>query len=168
MENRKFIPNLKIEGGRMIYRNFSGRKDQYNAAGNRNFGVCVDDEMAENLKADGWRVKYLRARPDDPEQHQQAWLPVKVNMDGQRPPIVYLITSRGKLQLDADTIGQLDVVRVRNADMVIRPYIYPATPTRDSGVAAYLRALYVTIEEDDLELKYGDIPDIDSADGVPF
>lgn len=163
MSERKVTSNIKLEGARMIFKNFQGKKTDYNEEGNRNFGVLIDDDLAESLAADGWNVKRRPPREDDPDQHEQAWLPVKVRF-GQIPPIVVLITSRGKMPLDEETIGQLDWSVIKNADMIIRPYNYPAMRGRPAGVSAYLKSLYVTVVEDDLAMKYADIPDMDRED----
>lgn len=82
---------------------------------------------------------------------------------GKIPPIIILITSDGKIKLDEETVGQLDWTRIKNADMIIRPYNYPARSGRPAGVSAYLKCLYVTVAEDDLATKYADIPFIDSS-----
>lgn len=160
---KRVTDNIKIEGARLIYKNFRGEGGNYNSEGNRNFGVLLDDELAEALKEDGWKVKYLRAREDDPDQYQQPWMPVKVKF-GQYPPIIVLITSRGKTRLDEETVNQLDWTSIKTADLIIRPYNYPAMNGRPAGVSAYLKSLYVTVNEDDLALKYADIPDADEQE----
>lgn len=161
MMNNERIPNVRIMNARMIKKNFEGRQTDYNDAGKRNFGVLLDDRLAEEMKMDGWPVKYLRPLPDDPEQHEQAWMPVKVKF-GKIPPTVVLVTSRGKMRLDEDTVGQIDWTRIEKADMVIRPYRYPSIKGRSSGIAAYLKSLYVTVlEDDELAYEYADIPDYD-------
>ena len=45
--------------------------------------------------------------------------------------------------------------------MIISPYNYPARNGKPAGVSAYLKSLVVKVIEDDLELKYADIPDLD-------
>lgn len=152
--------NINIEGARLIFRNFQGKKSDYNEEGNRNFGVLLDEELAERLKEDGWKVKYLKPREDDPEQYRHPWLPVRVKFN-QYPPIIVLINSRGKKKLDEDTIDQLDWSVIKNCDLIIRPYNYPAIKGRPAGVSAYLKAIYVTISEDQFAQKYSDIPDLD-------
>ncbi len=164
MAEQRVTSNISIEGAKLIFRNFQGKRTDYNDEGNRNFGVLLDDDLAENLSRDGWKVKYLRPRPDDPDQYRQPWLPVKVKF-GQIPPIVVLINSRGKKRLDEDTVEQLDWSIIKNCDLIIRPYNYPATKTRPSGVSAYLKAIYVTISEDEFADKYADIPDLDAREG---
>lgn len=163
-EERKVTSNFRKEGARLIYRNFAGKPSQYNAEGNRNFGVLLSDEDAEMLKEDGWNVKY---RKPDENGYEQPWLPVKVKF-GDIPPICQLINSRGKMKLDEETIDQLDWCYIENCDLVIRPYNYPAMIGKDgsiirpSGVAAYLKSIYVKIREDDFEAKYAELPDLDN------
>jgi len=175
---RKVTSNIKIEDGRLIFKNFQGKGNPpYNKEGDRNFGVLLDDELAAQLLDDGWNVKYRPPRPDD--GYQQPWLSVKVKY-GKYPPVINLINSSGKIRLTEETVGQLDWARISKADMIIRPYNYPAMNDKDgneirpAGVAAYVQSLYVTIQEDDLAAKYADIPDIDAgevvtdSDEVPF
>lgn len=165
-EERKVTNNVHIEGAQLIYKNFKGKQTQYNAEGNRNFGVLLDDDLAARLAADGWNVKHRRPREDDPDQYQQPWLPVKVKF-GDIPPIAILINSRGKVRLNEETIDQLDWSRIQNCDLIIRPYNYPSFGERSGGVAAYLKAIYVTVEEDEFEKKYSNIPDLD-REPLPF
>lgn len=151
------IPNFKAEGARLIFKNFSGAPSQYNAEGNRNFAVVLNEEDYEMLKADGWNVKRKEARDDD--ESDLLYLPVKVKF-GKIPPIINMVTTRGKIRLDEETVSQLDWARLKNVDLVIRPYRYPEMPGRPSGISAYLKSMYATIEEDEFDVKYADIPDL--------
>lgn len=164
-EVKKITSNIKLEGARLIFRNFRGEGSQFNAEGSRNFGVLLPDDMAEELVKDGWNVKYLKPRPDDPDEYRQPWLSVKVRF-GQIPPTVRLINSKGQKKLTEETIDQLDWSILKNVDLIIRPYNYPEGPGRPAGVAAYLKTLYATIQEDDFAEKYADIPDLDEREEV--
>lgn len=145
---------LKIEGARIGFKNFSGEEGRFNPKGKRNFCVFLDNETAANLQLDGWNVKHLTPRDDDEEP--QAYLQVAVSYENV-PPIAVVITSRGKTRLDEDGIGKLDWAEIKNVDLIIRPYNWEVNGK--SGVKAYLKAIYVTIEEDDFALKYQDVPD---------
>lgn len=158
--SEKITSNINIEGAKLIFKNFQGKKTDYNKEGNRNFGVLLDDNLAEQLMADGWPVKFLKPKEDDPDQYEQPWLPVKVKFNPY-PPIAVLINSRGKKKLDEETIDQLDWSIIKNCDLIIRPYNYPAMNKRPAGVSAYLKAIYVTISEDEFAEKYANIPDLD-------
>lgn len=160
MEERR-LENVTIQGAKIFSRNFQGAETEFNSAGDRNFCVMLDDRIAEEMELDGWNVKRMRPREDDPEQHAQAYLKVKVRMNPY-PPIANLINSRGRKRLDEETIDQLDWCQIENVDLMIRPYCYPPSKFMpEGGVAAYLKAIYVTVREDDLERKYADIPEID-------
>lgn len=159
-ESVKVTNNIRIRGAKLIFKNFQGKRTDFNDEGNRIFGVLLDDDLAEELKCDGWRVKYLRPREDDPDQYEQPWLQVKVKFNPY-PPIAVLINSRGKKKLTEETIDQLDWSIITNCDLIIRPYNYPAIKGRPAGVSAYLKAIYATISEDEFVTKYADIPDLD-------
>lgn len=149
---------FKAEGVRLVFKNFDGHPTDFNAEGNRNFGLVLSEEDYEMLKDDGWNVKRRPARDED--EQDLLYLPVKIKF-GKIPPIVTLITSRGKYKLDEETIDQLQWARFKNVDIIVRPYNYPAIAGRPAGISAYLKALYVTIDEDEFEMKYADIPDLD-------
>lgn len=160
MQNEKRISDIRMEGARLVFRNFSGKESDYNEAGNRNFGLVIDPEDVSRLRDDGWNVKSYRGKNADPDDEPLYYLPVKVKY-GKIPPIITMITSRGKIRLDEEDVNQLDWTIMRNVDVVVRPYHYPAMPGRkEGGVSAYLKSLYVEIEEDDFDLKYADVPDL--------
>lgn len=175
MSEKKVSGLFTVENARIIFKNFSGKKTDYNEEGNRNFGLLISDEDADKLKKDGWNVKYLRPRPDDPDEYRQPYLSVKVKF-GMYPPIIYIIKPNNgkprKLRLDEDSVGQLDWAWIDYCDVKIAPYNYPARRGKPAGVSAYLKYLYVTIKEDDLEMKYGSIPEFEdldeSGDETPF
>lgn len=144
-----------MEGVRIIFRNFSGKEGQYNREGDRNFAVLLDEKTAASMAEDNWNVKWLRPRVDeDGAEESQAYLPISVNFKG-RPPRIVLITSRGRTNLDESQVETLDWVDILNVDLIVRPYEWNVNGK--TGVKAYLQSIYVTIEEDPLELKYSDL-----------
>lgn len=146
-----------MEGVRIIFRNFEGKEGPYNKKGDKNFGVILPEDVAEQMLADGWNVKYLKPREEDAAEGEEptAWLPVKVAYDRGRPPRVVLITSRGRTNLDEQTVETLDYADITNVDLIVNPYSWEVQGK--SGISAYLQSMYVTIEEDALERKYADL-----------
>ena len=144
---------VMMEGVRIIFRNFAGKEGQYNREGDRNFAVLIDEKTAEAMDADGWNIKTLKPRDTDEgsEEAPQPYLPVSVNFNG-RPPRIVMITSRGRTNLDENQIEVLDWADIKNVDLIVRPYEW--TVNGKSGIKAYLQSIYVTIEEDPLEMKY--------------
>lgn len=150
----KVTNNITIENARIGFRNFSGKEGKYNPAGKRNFCVFLEKELAETLEEDGWNVRYLRPREEDEEP--QAYLQASVAF-GNVPPKIVMISSRGKTPIGEDEVNILDWAEIANVDLILRPYNWEVNGK--SGVKAYLKAMYVTIAEDEFESKYSDVPD---------
>lgn len=144
-----------MESVTIIFRNFEGKEGQYNRKGVRNFGVLIDDETALKMIEDDWNIKYLKPREDEEEATPQAWLPVEVAYDKGRPPHVVLITTRGRTTLDEKQVEMLDWADITNVDLIVNPYHWDVNDR--TGVKAYLKSIYVTIEEDELERKYAEM-----------
>jgi hypothetical protein len=140
-----------MEGVRIIFRNFTGKEGQYNREGDRNFAVLLDEKIATAMAEDNWNIKWLKPREDEEDAVPQAYLPVSVNFKG-RPPRIVLITSRGRTNLFEEDIEMLDWADILNVDLIVRPYAWEVNGK--TGVKAYLQSIYVTIEEDPLEIKY--------------
>lgn len=151
-DNTVLMENVKI-----IFRNFSGRETDYNQEGSRNFAVLLTEEMAVGLSQDGWNVKTTKERELDEGEITggEPYLPVAVGYKG-RPPQIVMVTSRGRTNLGEDEVSLLDYADIKNVDLIVRPYDW-ALKTGKSGRKAYLKSIYVTIHEDDLELKYADV-----------
>lgn len=150
MERRK-LNNLQIENAKLVFKNFSGKQGKFNPEGKRNFCVIIDEEMVEPLCSDGWKIKRFKQRDDElPE----AYLPVSVAFENF-PPTIFMISNGKKTQLDEESVGSLDWAEIQTCDVVIRPYCWVMSDGK-SGVKAYLKTMYVTIEEDKFASKYAD------------
>lgn len=153
--------NITIEGAKIRFRNFAGKEDRFNPAGKRSFCVFIDPDLAETLHEDGWNVKYLQPREEGEEP--QAYLQVAVSYAVREPKIV-LVTSKKKMPISEDMVHMLDYAEIANVDLIITPYKWEMGSK--SGIKAYLKSMYVTVVEDELDEKYADIPE--SEDEIPF
>lgn len=141
---------LEIENARIIWPNFEGRPTDFRPQGGyRNFNILLDSEQAQQLSNDGWNVKIKppREEGDDP----RCTLEVSVRFDNF-PPKIYMITTRNKVELTEDTVGVLDDSDIISADLIISPYNYEVNGK--SGIKAYLKTAYITIQEDRFAEKY--------------
>lgn len=146
---------IVLEEVEILFRNFAGKARQFNAEGERNFCVILSDREAERLRGLGMNVKTLAAKEEG--DRERFFIKVKVNFSSTRPPKIFMITSRGRSSIGEDQVEMLDWVDIIKADLIINPYHW--TQPGKQGVSAYLKSLYLTIDEDELDMKYSGVPD---------
>ena len=153
------LSNVIIENAQLcpFNRNFSGKAGRYNPAGNRNFCIFIDDpDTINRLVSEGWNIKELPPRDDTEVTRYYTQVAVKF---GKIPPKIVLVSSRGKTALNEEDVNMLDWAEITKCDLIIRPFEW-----EPGHVKGYLKTMYVTIYEDELDLKYNNLPD---ADGAP-
>jgi hypothetical protein len=150
----------QIDEARIMFRNFEGKPGQFNAAGQRNFHVLLPPDAAEALELDGFNVKYLKPREEG--DVPQAHLKINVKMDSRQPPKIFIVTSKGRRQLTEDMLQMVDWADFANIDLIFSRYKRD-WPDGRTTVTAYLQTFFGTIREDELELRYADVPELESA-----
>ena len=160
------LGNVTIEDAQLMFRNFAGEEGPYNAAGDRSFSIRLTPEDAQMLLKDGWNVKTRPPREEgDDEMH---YIKVAVSYKN-RPPTVVIVTQRWNRQTQAfeparttlpeDFVELVDSLDIAKADLVLNPYRWNVRG--ETGIKAYLKSIYITVQQDDLELKYAQIPEVD-------
>jgi len=144
---------ILFENAELKFLNFRGIAGQYNREGDRNFCVMINDEqLLKRMEKEGWNIKRLKAREEGDEE--RPYIQVSVKFTG-RPPRVVMITSRGHTDLSEETVGLLDHADIANVDLIVRPYDWEVNGR--GGKKAYLKSIFVTINEDYLEQKYAEV-----------
>jgi hypothetical protein len=144
------IKTFMIEDGRIIFRNFAGKEIlPYNRKGIRTFAAILPEDVAQEMLADGWNVKWPKPGMDG--EVGDPFVRVEVRYD-IRPPRIVLLTDTTRTQLDEDSVELLDWANIKTVDLIARGSAW--SNNGKSGIKAYLQSLFVTIEEDALEKKY--------------
>ena len=159
MEPKREKLEVRIDNARITFRNFAGAEGKFNPAGNKNFGVFLPDNVAKEMEAAGWSIKWLNSYEDEPPQ---ALINVKLNF-GNYPPNVILISDEKKTRLDADTVSVLDFAELEQVDLILRGYEWEVSGRK--GTKAYLKTGYFVLATDELAKKYANAKDDLSISG---
>lgn len=152
---RKEKLEVRIDNARIGFRNFEGAEGNFNPAGNRNFCVFLEEDIAKQLESDGWNIRWLNSHDDE---LPQAILSVRVNF-GNYPPNVVLVSDGKMSRLDESNINVLDFAELDQIDLILRGYEWSVKG--DTGIKAYLKTGYFVLTVDELAKKYSQ--SLDSA-----
>lgn len=143
--NRNNPSDLMIEDAKILFTNFAGSPTRYNSeGGKREFSVALPLNLVEDLERDGWNVKY-RKNANGEFDPERPYLGVKVSYKF-RAPAIWLITNGRKQLLNEDTVGTLDNITIKSADVVIHPSVYDVRGQQ--GISAYVKELYVVMDDE--------------------
>lgn len=148
--------DLMIEDAKIIFTNFAGSPTRYNSeGGKREFSVALPLNLVEDLEKDGWNVKY-RKNADGEFDPERPYLGVKVSYKFKAPAI-WLIAGGRKQLMTEDTVGTLDNITIKTADVVIHPSVYNVRGQQ--GISAYVKELYVVMDDESASFasKYADL-----------
>jgi hypothetical protein len=139
---------VRIDNARITFRNFEGLEKKFNPPGNRNFSIFLPDDVAKEMEAAGWSVKWLNSYEDEAPQ---AVIGVKLNF-GNYPPNVVLVADGKMTRLDETNISVLDYAELEQVDVILRGYEWEVSGK--TGVKAYLKTGYFVLVVDELAKKY--------------
>lgn len=144
--NRVTLRHVKIGRGR--FRNFSGKKTEFNKDGKRLITLFLDDDDAVALRDEGWNVKYYTPRSDDDEPTPIPILECELRYDNY-PPIVKLATGDSEHEIDEEdlTALNLDQADIVDVDVRLSPYTWH-NAKGESGIKAYVSMIRIRIEDD--------------------
>lgn len=159
----KFIEPLAVQDARIVMktRNFSGnnpgRFDRPDQRGRmpRHFSIMLDPEKFDipKLQEIGWNIKVGKPNDEDPDYVPGFYLRVHADWyDQDEPrykynPIVYKVCSDGNVQLDSETVKELDNDEIELVNMTITGR-WMESPSY-TGVVAYLKKMAVKVSEDE-------------------
>lgn len=96
-----------------------------------------------------------------PYEDVDFWITVDANF-GKYPPECYLVSGRNRIPMGPDEVHKFDSARIANADVEISPSRWEVNGK--AGIKAYLNRIFVTIEPNRLDEKYGYADEMDYED----
>lgn len=150
-----------IDDAPVMFKWFSGKETPMNRKGDRNFGLVLTQQQADELVAAGYNVKAYRPKVDgepDMSVEPQLYLKCKINFNSNKPPRVVLVTCIDdvckRTPLNEDNIMLLDGADIEKVDCKFGPYDREESNTR----TAYVDQLFVKVNLDKYDVKYNDVP----------
>jgi len=154
----KRIEDLEIENADVFRLNLGGnertdsRGKVVNKGGTRNLCIRLDNEIAEQMRDEGWNVKILPPREDGDEAHY--FISAEVRFRPMRPSI-YLVSGNKKTLLDEDTIECLDNSRFKEVSLRIHPRVW-VNDNGEEKIKAFLSEAYFVVNLSNIGRKFAD------------
>lgn len=140
-----------VQIGRGRFRNFGGKKTDFNKEGKRTITLFLDEDDAAQLAADGWNVKRYIPRQDDMDDSEPQSYPIleaELRYDNY-PPSVKLEIGGQEQELSEDDLSalNLDTADITDVDVRLSPYSWHNS-RGESGIKAYVDKLRIRMEDD--------------------
>lgn len=165
LENMRILP--------APFRNFEGRKSQYNRDMSRSFAISLPPEMMDEMEAAGLNVK--RPAPDSEYPDGRIEVAVSNGPDVFSNVRIFLVDGNNTTRIDTTDqkqMAMLDTLNLSGVDLVLNPYHWEIDRGKGdvaTGIKLYLRAAYLHLWHSDAEIdpfakKYGVAVDLDDAE----
>ena len=154
---------LKIDSPELFMINFSGRPTDNNPQGHRQFSMVIpSEEMAEDMKADGWSVWYTKE--SDKYGGPKPCITVEMRFHHEKDleylnPKIYRCTRKKPegVLLTEDLVSDLDRDEIEDTILWINPSRWNVNGK--TGIKAYVDSLWVKVEDSDPTTKFWGYPD---------
>lgn len=160
----------------ILFSNLEGRRDQYNAKGDRSFRLKFNDsEFAQQLAEEGWNIKIYTPKNDNYEPYYYMTVKTKFRCDSEgvrQDPEIHRVNAKNDILCVAANMGDIDNAyasgKVVRTDLVINPYHW-SNPGMGAGegVTAYLREMWIEVEDSPFAARYANRCS-NFEDDVPF
>ena len=147
------IPDINITEGQIAYSNFSGNPTQYNPeGGKRSVTFVIPNEIADDLKAEGWPVREQNFDDGTSRYLLDAAFLFRTRNGQPRDPKIFIVRDKKLIHVTEDTADALDRADIVSVDAVIAASYWEYAGR--SGIKAYINSMYLTIKENPIDAKY--------------
>lgn len=150
--NKVLIENLSNRS--IIYRNFAGRKEQYNPNGQRKFTVVINPDDAQMLASNGWNVKIRPPKNEGDDPFCTLEVKIRLDLDWAKPKIKQF-SRTGVVGITEDNIANFDQAEFEKVDIVLRQYVW-TNMKGETGVSAQLSEMNAKLAQGVLDAKWAE------------
>ena len=171
MIGQKTFKLTNLTNADILFRNFAGVEKQYNNAGDRNFCVRLDEQIANELASMDIPVKILEPRDEDGEPLRFIKVKIKdfsklysANVGQHWPEDMPLAERKEKQKLSEASYYSLDDANVQTAWITVSIYRWTmgSGANKKSGTSLSLSEGFFKVEPNELEAQFFGIPDGES------
>lgn len=141
------------------YRNFDSAPKSWTPRGQKGpcqFAMALTEARVMELEEMGVEINYTKPWPDAPDDWEPTpFVTVHLRYDNY-PPEVWKVTKSRRVELTEETVGLLNYAEIVTADLRFRVSHFQGA--RGEGYKLYAQKLYVTVDEDQMDVKYAHIP----------
>lgn len=132
----------------IYFTNFTGISGPFNKEGDRNFGIFIDEDTADDLEKRGFNVKTVK-KPESPH-FGRLYIKVLVRPNWRPTPKIYLLTKKNTILMDEESLEDFDNYIFDRVDIKItRVYL-----KRYDQWTQILEKGFFTLLEDELDYMY--------------
>lgn len=175
--NRDLVLDADRVDFEILFCNLEGRKDQFNTKGERSFRLKFnDDEFAKSLVDDGWNIRIYTPKNEEYDPYYYMTVKTKFRVDSEnvyQDPEIHRVNAKNDILCSAQNMHDIDMAfanrKVQRVDLVINPYhwVHPKMGSGE-GIAAYVREMWIEVEDSPFASRYADRNSASSYDEVPF
>lgn len=161
--DRPWVPDIEISDAQIkwAFSHFDGREDTFNAEGDHNFQIILPEGMVPELRQQGWSIREMPGYEEgDPSEFL---LKVKISYRFEAPKI-YLIKTNPetgvtrKYRCEQRDLADITRRTTKKIDVIIKPNFW--SHGQSSGITAYVKELYATVEQSRFADRYDDLVEI--------
>lgn len=150
------VDDIYIEGGQIVFSNFSGNPDKnYNGDNKRTVTFSIPPEVKDNLIADGWNIRpYIpKSDPDaEPIYLLEATIAYRTKDGVPKDPGIFIVRPDSLVHVTEDIIDTLDRADIVKVDAILGPHYWELGNRR--GIRPYVNRMLVTIKPNPIDEKY--------------
>ena len=157
-----------VKKARVLFPNFRGAEQDYNAKGKRNFNLQISEELANDLRDQGVHVRYRDGRTEDDEGQYLVKIGVYKDADirmlsGKAMTKIQIVNDENNMPAPEDMAGMIDDEyskgHIRNGEIMLEFHLSKNTKVVTSSPYLRVDTMIIPIRKSRLLEEFEDYED---------